>query len=121
MNETALYDRDESFKSGLRGEDYTYWGGPGGRLSASSNIFYRYILYPTQFVFKKYWRVVRVLSLKDIEKISFWYSMDGGKAQVFIRNSQSTVILSTGHPEELAAALEKLGVKIEVSESAIQI
>jgi hypothetical protein len=93
-------------------------GGNWSKFSMYDLPFSRYALYPDRLVLRVFWSITTI-DLKQIEKVSFWYSLHGAKAQVFSRMSDSTVILTTNSPVELGQAFERFGVDIEVAKSIV--
>jgi len=119
MSAAPTYHDGAAFTFGFRNSSYTWSGGSGVNVTANGLPFSRYTLFADRLVLSFLGIRVRTVLLSDMEKISFWYSLHGAKAQVFVNGSVVTVILSTGRPVELGGAFEKLGVKVETAKSVI--
>ena len=118
-----VYDKAEPFLYGKRDTDYDNpawsWSNGYKKPSLSGYLFSRYILQSDQLVLKRFWRVICVIPLARIEKVTVWFSWSGARAKVSMLGTEDTVVLCTDHPILLGEAFDKLHVKVEALEPEI--
>jgi|GEM_PF-3887602 len=116
----AIYDKAEPYLYGKCNTDYEQpvwsWFNGYKKRSLSGYLFSRYVLFPDKLVLKRFWRVVRVIPLARIEKVTVWFSWSGARAKVSMVGTDSTIVLCTDHPILLGEGFDKLRVKVEAIE-----